>query len=1773
MAAAATSEVGAAPTAATAAAGGASGASAWPPLAHVDGDITIWLKSSRNLGFQWGSATIGGRKVNVVRSVSPGGPLAESRFVFSGDVVAGVNGVDVAELSRADVTEVLKQQDPDAEVGLTFRLPEFHERPSSVRPTWAEEPGILAGTLSVRAQGGIGGFKRWNTRYFVLNRNEASLQRYKTRKEYEMRVDKPRTISLRSVRSVTGGTKEGRQQRQRVILTLGDGTMYKFEASSIVEARVWAAGLIATLHHADGDGSSFAGAGDDWSETPTVRAGGAGGASGRQGPAPDGSAGAAGRPPRAPGAGIASGGADGGAGDSDTAERLARLEAEAAAARTLREENEELLRRLSELEHTVETQNNEIEELRNKRSSPSTRGGRRGAVKGRRGSSAPRLQSPPRTPGGDAGTGEENKAGSESKTAGTPVGSARSRRTAKATPAKASPAESVGSGRFRARARARARAARSGGSPSLADDAASAGSPETVGSVRTGTRPRGRRRRRRSKSPRLTLRRTVYHKGDWKVRSGPDPEPQGPRVPDFGLQTLLAIAGSTKAEFARDKPERLLEEGIRYFPLRGQVFPPSLAPPVSPEGPSQELEPEFVYGYKGSGRGGRTNLFVASEEEIVYLAGSVVVAYAKDTHSQRFYTHSAGEMKCLSIHPLRTYAAVGLVSDSGRRKPLVSIFDLRNMEEVKLLSGLHEGTVVGVDFSADGDRILSVGGDRPAAVSQQRVTVTDWRDGDVLATAVLDLEEIAVDIVCRPRDCVEPEFEAVVYGKRCLRLVAIETAQAATLGGGADSEAKSDTASDINSLLGPAGATASAAGDGPSCVLKLVDLDSVAAAGVGESVFTCAAFTRDGRVLAGDITGSILVFRGAEIRQKITAAHKGAVYGMCSCRTPAGDERVLSGSRDAALSVWSTDDNEVRLEGSVSIGDKPVRTVHSADGASVVVGTATNEILHVSLPERRRSKPTFGIKVRHGAEAPATRATVSTLVGGCVDDITGIAAHPSDPVFAVCTAGGLLKVIDATSRQELGRLRLPRAATCVEFSPDGISLAVGLCTPPRTPHSTPSGRRHQNPAAGGGFLIVSCFPVGTIRTSAPERLARDQGVEAGSTVDGSTLMGGAGSAASGGAGGDYGDDSADEERRSDPMRGEMVLDGVILKIRHYVCLTQRREQVHCIRYSPGGEMIAVGIGDGHIDIYLLENSTSSLPMRKRVLKAHTAAVIALDWSEGTGRYLVSESINYELFTWEPHVGTQVKYTAMLRDVEWATQTCSLGWPVIGIWGPTSDGTDITTVCRTRATKNNIVTGDDYGRVNLFRYPVQSHVAEAKRAAVHGSYVSGVTFLARDSHLVSAGGFDGTVVQWRYKSHRPAPAPRGPTVETMSASAWSLDADPVETVAAVHPAVRARNLDAQGSSFFHFLLATRQVEAVPQDELDRSRAERARASGRADESPRSSEHGARGNGQGFGWEAVRATGRGGDRGGRSSGSDDNSTGTGDRSPDGDSPQPKWGTSSGGGGLRGLLDGDDSPINVAEDDPDPAPSPPSEPPSPPEVASAASQASAAPAAPAAQPPASTSVDAGVSSSPSDDDVEGAVDGGDAVPAPPQAGDSDAEDAVGDARPSDAARPSSPTRSATPPGSPEPSAPRGRASPARNSGRFNYDLELSPASGSRGDGGVSANEFGSGSVHFSDDDAADVLGGGDDTAVEETADSGAEAAPSAAETAQSAVADFDERINEALKNVDMGSLSPTSSEGGAGSPPRADAAAHGPSTAAVATTPGESDVSWDDAAVDLP
>ncbi|KAM4617509.1 echinoderm microtubule-associated protein-like 3 [Discoglossus pictus] len=242
------------------------------------------------------------------------------------------------------------------------------------------------------------------------------------------------------------------------------------------------------------------------------------------------------------------------------------------------------------------------------------------------------------------------------------------------------------------------------------------------------------------------------------------------------------------------------------------------------------------------------------------------------------------------------------------------------------------------------------------------------------------------------------------------------------------------------------------------------------------------------------------------------------------------------------------------------------------------------------------------------------------------------------------------------------------------------------------------------------------------------------------------------------------------------------------------------EQLSVVRYSPDGNFLAVGSHDNVIYIYStgqrdrraerdhsLDSSQEERDSSQeegdsyvcdRVQRytrygkcvGHSSFITHLDWSKD-GKYIMSNSGDYEILYWDIAGGCKLlrnRYES--RDREWATYTCVLGYHVFGVWPEGSDGTDINALTRSRG-MTLVSVADDFCKVHLFRYPCNKPKAPSHVYHGHGSHVTNVRFTHDDSYLISLGGKDASIFQW--KVVRGASLPRSHSLSSSS----SLEAAP------------------------------------------------------------------------------------------------------------------------------------------------------------------------------------------------------------------------------------------------------------------------------------------------------------------------------------------------------------------------------------------------------------
>jgi len=208
-------------------------------------------------------------------------------------------------------------------------------------------------------------------------------------------------------------------------------------------------------------------------------------------------------------------------------------------------------------------------------------------------------------------------------------------------------------------------------------------------------------------------------------------------------------------------------------------------------------------------------------------------------------------------------------------------------------------------------------------------------------------------------------------------------------------------------------------------------------------------------------------------------------------------------------------------------------------------------------------------------------------------------------------------------------------------------------------------------------------------------------------------------------------------------KGElMIYDANSLQIK--LSNKDRKNPISELKFSPNGEYLAVGGVDFLIYIYDVKKNFKILQR----MKGHVSRVTHLDFSEDS-EICQSNSTSYDLLYHSISSGKHLPGGASsFKDEKWSTWTCPIGWPVQGIWPPCSSGDDINAVDRDKK-GTVIVTADDFGKVKLFKYPCAIEKSSFKKFVGHSSHVTNVRFSYNDEYVISTGGNDKSIFQWKY----------------------------------------------------------------------------------------------------------------------------------------------------------------------------------------------------------------------------------------------------------------------------------------------------------------------------------------------------------------------------------------------------------------------------------------
>ncbi|XP_019715546.1 echinoderm microtubule-associated protein-like 4 isoform X2 [Hippocampus comes] len=236
--------------------------------------------------------------------------------------------------------------------------------------------------------------------------------------------------------------------------------------------------------------------------------------------------------------------------------------------------------------------------------------------------------------------------------------------------------------------------------------------------------------------------------------------------------------------------------------------------------------------------------------------------------------------------------------------------------------------------------------------------------------------------------------------------------------------------------------------------------------------------------------------------------------------------------------------------------------------------------------------------------------------------------------------------------------------------------------------------------------------------------------------------------------------------------------------------TDGNEQLSVMRFSVDGALLAVGSHDNFIYVYSVADQGRKYS-RYGKCSGHSSYITHLDWSPDNN-FIMSNSGDYEILYWDvPNGCKYIRNRSECKDIDWATYTCVLGYHVFGVWPEGSDGTDINAVIRSHNRKV-LALADDFCKVHLFSYPCATAKAPSHKYSAHSSHVTNVSFLFDDSHLISTGGKDTSILQWRLVDKgNPPPdsSPPPPSAELSPSPPESASQSPQDALEAGDAAAR------------------------------------------------------------------------------------------------------------------------------------------------------------------------------------------------------------------------------------------------------------------------------------------------------------------------------------------------------------------------------------------------
>ena len=171
-------------------------------------------------------------------------------------------------------------------------------------------------------------------------------------------------------------------------------------------------------------------------------------------------------------------------------------------------------------------------------------------------------------------------------------------------------------------------------------------------------------------------------------------------------------------------------------------------PPPNLRQPEQVISMEWVYGYNA--HCGRQNLYYSSKGFLVYPAAAVCIVQDISTHTQSYFSRHIDTISCLKVNEKEALDAVRTIAASGEAgyRPSIHVWNIDSKVMLSTLIGFHRNGILLLDFSPDGTKLVTMGGD-----PYHSLALYDWKSRVLLWTsrsgvlAVMDLQFLKEDVI------------------------------------------------------------------------------------------------------------------------------------------------------------------------------------------------------------------------------------------------------------------------------------------------------------------------------------------------------------------------------------------------------------------------------------------------------------------------------------------------------------------------------------------------------------------------------------------------------------------------------------------------------------------------------------------------------------------------------------------------------------------------------------------------------------------------------------------------------------------------------------------------------------------------------------------------------------------------------------------------------------------------------------------------------------------